>query len=264
MNSELLTKSVNSPEWDYTEHAASYEKRPNYADEAIDNMLEHIGAAPSYNYLVADIGAGTGNLTKMLLARGYHCIAVEPNAAMRRIGIDITDGQDVEWKIGTGENTGLADRSVNAFMMGSSFNTTNREETLEEAFRVLKPAGWFVCMWNNRDLTSDPTQVRCEKILREFYPDYSHGTRREDQTDILDASKNFKNLHYIEASKQVAQPLDDYIVAWRSVKNRFWDLKTEEGQKTFEKIEKRLREELPEMLSLTYTTRIWMIQKDRV
>ncbi|KGI54119.1 class I SAM-dependent methyltransferase, partial [Campylobacter sp. MIT 97-5078] len=68
--------------WDYTKHAKFYEYRPNYAPKSID-MLLCLAKGENKNVLkVADIGAGTGNLSIMLLERGCTVVAVEPNDAM--------------------------------------------------------------------------------------------------------------------------------------------------------------------------------------
>jgi ubiquinone/menaquinone biosynthesis C-methylase UbiE len=259
-STDLHLKSINNPDWDYTEQAEYYQYRPTYAASAIDLLLEKVGARGD-EYLIADVGAGTGNLTKMLLERGMDVLAIEPNAAMRTIGIQITKDQSVEWRIGTGEDTTLTNASVDLFAMGSSFNTTDRPATLREAARVLKSNGWFACMWNHRDLTEDPTQTTVETIIKSFFPSYSHGVRREDQSDILDATPDFTALDYIEVSQVVDQPMEDYIKAWRSVKNKFWDLKTKEGELVFQQIMEKIRLELPEILNLNYTTRIWLVRK---
>lgn len=44
------------------------------------------------NLKVADIGAGTGNFSIMLLERSCEVVSVEPNDAMREIGIERTKG----------------------------------------------------------------------------------------------------------------------------------------------------------------------------
>ncbi len=255
-----LGVSLNKPEWDYTVNAEYYQFRPNYAPLAIDQMLDVAGSQSRSNFKVADVGAGTGNLTVLLLAKNISCVAIEPNLAMRTIGMERTAGQNVKWRAGVAEDTGLETGSVDLYAMGSSFNTTDRTKTLVEAHRTLKENGWFACMWNHRDL-NDPTQSKVENIIREFFPSYSHGTRRENQNEFLSQCSFFGNLKYIEVSQIVEQPLKHYLLAWRSVKNQFWDLTTEEGNRVFSQIEKRIREELPENLNLNYTTRLWMVQR---
>ncbi|MBR9702482.1 methyltransferase domain-containing protein [Candidatus Woesearchaeota archaeon] len=255
-------RSVNKKEWDYTEHAKYYDRRPNYAPEAVEHLAKYVGAETE-NFIVADIGAGTGNLTVLIFDKAAKVFSVEPNAAMRNIGIEKTeDMKNVTWSVGTGEETGLADQSVNLAAFGSSFNCTDRAKTLKEVHRILKSDGWFTCMWNNRDLT-EPTQKKVEGILQEFYPEYSHGTRREQQEDVILASRLFNNVYYFEEEQLVAIPLEKYIEAWRSVKNAFWDFSTEEGKATFEKIATRIRDELKDtpVLKLKYDTRVWVAKK---
>lgn len=245
--------------WNYAEQANYYQYRPNYAERAITALVKHVGARAHARYLVADVGAGTGNLTILLLKRGLHCIAIEPTPEMRTIGVRETAHFPVEWKGGTGEHTGLEDSSINWFTMGSSFNTTDRDRTLAEAQRVLKRGGYFTCMWNHRDIDRDPIQRRVEEIIESIVPQYVRGVRREGQADYLLASKKFNDVHYIEESQRVARTLDDYLSAWKSVKNAYWDFHTKKGRATFDEIERRIRKEFSKhpKLHLVYTTKIW-------
>jgi SAM-dependent methyltransferase len=55
--------------------------RPSYPPEVLDLLAEHCGFVPQA--AVADVGSGTGILTRLLLGRGATVFAVEPNAAMR-------------------------------------------------------------------------------------------------------------------------------------------------------------------------------------
>jgi|FLOH01.1.fsa_nt_gi adenylylsulfate kinase-like enzyme/ubiquinone/menaquinone biosynthesis C-methylase UbiE len=189
-------ESVNKPEWDYTKMAKFYSARPNYAEKAIQKICEYVKAVKEGEYLVADIGAGTGNLTIMLADKIATIIAIEPNKAMREIGLERTkEMTNVSWIIGTGEETTLEDNSVNMVTFGSSFNTTNREESLKESHRILKENGFFVSMWNNRDLDV-PSQKKVETIIRKWVPDYSHGTRRESQANVI-MDRNYSITFFI-------------------------------------------------------------------
>src|SRR5277367_6239695 len=91
--------------WDYTDRAEHYDKRADYSKVVVETLLQTIGAVPSKP--VADIGAGTGKLTKLLALNGLTVRAVEPNDAMMAIGIKNTEGMSVTWTKGVGEKTGL-------------------------------------------------------------------------------------------------------------------------------------------------------------
>ncbi|MBD3840177.1 MAG: class I SAM-dependent methyltransferase, partial [Epsilonproteobacteria bacterium] len=144
-------KELVENNWSYTKHAKFYEYRPNYAPKAIDVLKEYVEANQKTDFKVADIGAGTGNLTIMLLERGLETISIEPNDAMREIGMKKTEGANVKWIRATGLETTLEPKSVDWVTFGSSFNVMDRDLALKETHRLLKDGGYFSCMWNHRD-----------------------------------------------------------------------------------------------------------------
>lgn len=133
------TPAASGPSWDYSKHAEFYRYRPNYAPKVIDMLVEYTGAKKTAGFKVADIGAGTGNLTTMLLERGFDVTAVEPNDAMREIGIATTRSYNVKWAAGTGTETGLESNKYNWVTFGSSFNVIDRELGLKESYRITPP-----------------------------------------------------------------------------------------------------------------------------
>ena len=176
-------------EWDYTDLADAYLKRPNYADSAIDAMLSVAGIGRGDK--VCDVGAGAAHLTLMLAARGLIITAVEPNDAMRSNGIKRTSAlQNIDWYEGTGEQTDQESYSFDLVTFGSSFNVCDRAKALKESARILKPKGWFACMWNHRQLENE-IQSQIEAIIKNRVPNYGYGSRREDQTKIVDSCELF-------------------------------------------------------------------------
>jgi ubiquinone/menaquinone biosynthesis C-methylase UbiE len=201
-------------EWDYTTLADAYLKRPDYADAAIDAMLSIAGIERGDK--VCDVGAGVAHLTLMLAARALDVMAVEPNDAMRANGIERTGRfANVRWHEGTGEATGQAPQSFDMVTFGSSFNVCDRQRALAETARILKPRGWFACMWNHRQL-DDPIQARIESIIKERVAGYGYGTRREDQTAVIDASGLFGPVVHLDARVMHEQGIDECVEAWRS------------------------------------------------
>lgn len=254
-------EKIVEQKWDYTKHAKFYEYRPNYAKESIAMLKTMVSLQGRENILVADIGAGTGNLSLMLLELGLKVDAVEPNDAMREIGIERTQGMNVRWHRALGTETGLDGEKYDWVAFGSSFNVMDRSLALKEAYRLLKKDGWFSCMWNHRDL-NDPIQKEVEDIIKQFVPDYNGGVRREDQRPVLLEHKNlFDGIVYLEQDFYFQQTIDTYLYAWQSVKNPYWDLETEEGRGLFEKITDQIRKVLPQEFKIKYTTRSWSAKK---
>lgn len=200
-------------EWDYTTLANAYLKRPDYSSPAINAMLSIAGLKSG---AVCDIGAGVAHLTLMLAARGFDVTAVEPNNAMRANGIKRTASlPNVRWFEGTGEQTGQTSQSFNLVTFGSSFNVCDRQVALKETARILRPNGWFACMWNHRQL-DDPIQDRIESIIKALVPGYGYGTRRENQTTVIEDSGLFGPVVHVDASVVHEQSIEECVEAWRS------------------------------------------------
>ncbi|EES89386.1 class I SAM-dependent methyltransferase [Helicobacter canadensis] len=255
-------KKIVEQVWDYTKHAKFYEYRPNYAPATIDMLVALMQKNQKKEIIkVADIGAGTGNLSIMLLERGCEVVSVEPNDAMREIGVQRTKDQKIEWVRATGIDSTLQSGVFDWVAFGSSFNVMDRVEALKESYRLLKPKSYFSCMWNHRDL-NDPIQKIAEESIIEFVPNYTRGVRREDQRPIIESHKElFDNIIYIEEDFYFHQSLENYINAWRSVKNPYWDLETKEGEELFGRIAQVLEQRLPKEFDIKYTTRCWSAKK---
>jgi ubiquinone/menaquinone biosynthesis C-methylase UbiE len=253
----MTTTSAQKVEWDYTEHATHYDKRADYSYDAIAELLAATGCRPKTQ--VAEVGAGTGKLTKELLKHGLIVRSVEPNDAMRSIGIKNTRGQSVTWSPGTGEATGLPSATFQAVFFGSSFNVVNQAAALLEVKRALVPNGWFGCMWNHRNL-DDPVQKKIESIIKASIAGYSYGSRREDPTAVVNKSALFGPVKSIERTFNWDMSRDDIIVAWKSHAT----LKRQAGSDAkFDHIIAEISKylgALPGKITVPYTTRIYFAQ----
>jgi len=200
--------------WDYTAVASAYLKRPGYAPGAIDAIVHRAGLSPGSR--VADVGAGTANLSIPLLERGLEVVAIEPNDAMRRLGEQRTAGTPrIAWHLAFAEATSLPAASCDAVGFGSSFNVVRALEAVVESARILRPRGWVFCLWNHRDL-DDPLQAAIEAAIRRYVPAFAHGARRADPSALLQHAGHF------DPPRAVAVPIvhrverGDFAEAWRS------------------------------------------------
>lgn len=243
--------------WDYTKLADAYIKRPNYSSEAIDNMCNLIGLTSTST--VCDMGAGVAHLTIELGRRGMHVIAVEPNDAMRQNGINRTkEFLNVKWEKGTGEKSNQKDAQFDAITFGSSFNVCDQLVALHESFRICKPAGWFSCMWNHRDLNDD-IQHNIEMIIKKNLPSYEYGLRRQDQMPILKSSGLFQTIEFLTGNVCHQQTITECVEAWRSHGTLY--RQTQENDDLFNKIITDIQTYLTNLdqqtIKVPYVTRIW-------
>src|SRR5215467_16132428 len=156
---------------DFTSLAKAYVNRPTYSQTALTCLVRHIGL-PRAELTFADVGAGTGKLTRMLLDLGLSGYAIEPNEAMRQEGMAYcAAGARLAWFAGSAEATGLADRSVDWVTMASSFHWPDPARALTEFRRILRPGGFFTVLYNPRDLENDALQKAIDDSIKAIVPD---------------------------------------------------------------------------------------------
>lgn len=245
-------------EWDYTELADAYLKRPEYAKSAIDKMIARTEVSTGDK--ICDVGAGVAHLTLELAARGLTVSAIEPNDAMRTAGIKRTEMlPNVSWSVGVGEDTGMVDSTFKLVTFGSSFNVCDRPVALKETARILVPHGWFACMWNWRNL-DDALQERIEQIIVSNVADYNYGTRREDQTDVINSSGLFGEVEIITGTVVHKINAVDFAEGWRSHATLH-----RQSKEKFEKIISEITVAIQSAsvdgkVEVPYTTKIWVAQ----
>jgi SAM-dependent methyltransferase len=141
--------------------AEAYERgRPAYPREALEWLAERLGLGPGAT--VVDVGAGTGKLTRQLLATGARVIAVEPMDEMRRVLSAAVPDADVV--AGTAEAIPLPDASADAVTAGQAAHWFGPDDAAAEIARVLRPGGGVAFIWNARDL-DDPLQAAIEGLI---------------------------------------------------------------------------------------------------
>ena len=196
-------------------------------------------------------------MTIALAKYGFKICAVEPNDTMRANGIKRTlEYKNVTWFEGIGEHTGQPSSIFDLVTFGSSFNVTNRQEALRETQRILKPDGWFACMWNHRDL-SDPIQIKIEDIIKSYVKDYNYGIRREDQTDVIKSSGCFENIQSFVGKVVHSVPVEDVIEGWRSHCTLFRQA-GDDFSSIIEDISYMLKSLNKEFINVPYETNVWM------
>jgi SAM-dependent methyltransferase len=179
--------------------------RPHYPAEIIDLLADKCGLTPES--VIADIGSGTGILTKLFLENGNPVVGVEPNREMREGGesylAEFARFTSVE---GTSEATRLPPQSMDFILAAQAFHWFDQTKTRAEFQRILKPNGWVVLIWNDRRTDSTPFLRDYEALLQEFGNDYKeieHKNVRDENVFIAffgapPAAASFDNAQRVD------------------------------------------------------------------
>lgn len=112
--------------------ATEYERhRPGYPEEALRWAAGRLGLEPGARVL--DVGAGTGKLTRGLVAEGFEVVAVEPGAPMLdQLRTAVPEAETLE---APAESIPLPDETVDAAFAGQAYHWFDREQALPELRR---------------------------------------------------------------------------------------------------------------------------------
>ena len=117
--------------------------RPSYPPEAARWLL---GERPCR---VADLGAGTGIFTRVLVGLGHDVVAVEPDDEMRRkLG---ERAPAIQALAGSAEAIPLADASLDGVTAAQAHHWFDEPAAFAEIARVLRPGGVYGVLSNRRD-----------------------------------------------------------------------------------------------------------------
>ncbi|HEY3266277.1 MAG TPA: class I SAM-dependent methyltransferase [Armatimonadota bacterium] len=128
--------------------------RPGYPAEMLDELAAVCGLAP--DWAVADVGSGTGNLARLLLAAGHSVAGVEPNREMREAGERQLAAYPAFRSLnGAAEAIPLPDRSVDIVTVGQALHWFDVDRAKAEFRRILRGDQWVAVVWNDRLLDDD-------------------------------------------------------------------------------------------------------------
>lgn len=137
--------------------AGSYQRgRPGYPPSVVEWLV------PRRARRVLDLGAGTGQLTRLLVAAGLVVTAVEPSQRMREQLAAAVPRASV--LAGSAEQIPLPDASVDVVTVAHSWHWVDPARAVPEVARVLVPGGTLSLAWNERD-ESEPWMAALSAIL---------------------------------------------------------------------------------------------------
>ncbi len=122
--------------------------RPQPPNKAKEIILKYLKTFPE---LIIDLGSGTGLSTFIWSDVARAVIGIEPSVDMINIANEKAKlYNNVSFKTGYSDNTGLDNESVDIVTCSQSFHWMNPETTINEVSRILKKQGIFAvydCDW---------------------------------------------------------------------------------------------------------------------
>jgi SAM-dependent methyltransferase len=167
--------------------AEAYERaRPSYPPEAVAFLGERLALRAGAH--VADVGAGTGKLTRLLMPSGARVSAVEPVAGMRaQLARELPDVAAID---GTAESMPFDDGALDAVTAAQAVHWFG-EGAARELARALRSGGMIGIVYNRRDATQrvHRTISAARQRVAEGAPSYASGewrTRFERCDQLVD------------------------------------------------------------------------------
>src|ERR1035437_1840160 len=173
-----MAEPTRHPVARFSDRADDYVRyRPHYSPEVVLALQQACGLRPQH--LIADVGCGPGLLAKIFLENGNRVVGVEPNREMRIAGENYVAGHpNFSMVDSSAEATGLADASVDFVVAGQAFHWFRPDDARVEFARIVKPEGWVVLVWHDRDTESTPFLRAYEDFVRRYSTDYEQVTHK--------------------------------------------------------------------------------------
>jgi SAM-dependent methyltransferase len=151
--------------------AAEYERgRPDYAPGVVGALAAELGLQPGATVL--DLAAGTGKLSRTLVACGFDVVAVEPLPSLRDLLGERIGSARVH--AGVAEQIPLPDSSVAAVTVADAFHWFDREAAVSEIARVLIDGGGLAVLSTVPDWSGASWAHELGTLVSQSRPHHPH------------------------------------------------------------------------------------------
>jgi SAM-dependent methyltransferase len=212
----------------FTGRADAYAKyRPRYPKEIL-RFLEREADFDS-SKIIADVGSGTGMLSRLFLENGNPVFGVEPNDDMRKQAERELAQFPIFTSIkGTAENTTLRNGSIDLVSAGQALHWFDPERSRIEFSRILRHNGHVCIVYNDRT-REEPLMESYEKVIEKAkrVTQYSNLDHHDIESDYV--SRFLGNSSHKRFSVPNGQTLDFEGLLGRASSASYWPKDNQEG-----------------------------------
>lgn len=140
------------------------------------SLLKHLNVST-----IADVGCGTGRVTKSFAEAGYNITAIDPNEEAIHVAKTKIDTKNITWIVG--DSADLQSNSFDAVIMTANvaqvfLSETSWQQLLTNVYRALKPGGSFIFDCRN------PEVKVWESWEKDLTPDYATNEETGERLEI--------------------------------------------------------------------------------
>jgi SAM-dependent methyltransferase len=233
-----------------------YERgRPDYPPAVTGALTAELGLTPGARVL--DLAAGTGKLTRALLAAGLGVVAVEPQGPLRETLVASVGAERV--LEGLAEEIPLPGASVDAVTVADAIHWFDHARALAEMRRVLRAGGGLAVLTTTPDWSGVSWAASLGALIVEARPEHPQfeGPPWQEALRASGAWSEPRQVRVTASLPASPQRLRDYVasISWIAA------MEEEERGETLAKAEAILREgetpaELPVHFTLGLTARL--------
>lgn len=128
---------------------AYHRGRPTYTEETARWLLGQSAEGTDEPLDVLEIGAGTGKLTRELVALGHRVHACDPDEGMLDVLARVVP--EARTAQASAEDLPYADRTFDVVVVAQAFHWFDHSQALPEIARVLRSTGRVALVWHERD-----------------------------------------------------------------------------------------------------------------
>ncbi len=191
------------------------EHRFDYPDAFLASAFDRVSLAPATR--VAELGSGTGLLSRHLLRRGARVYGVEPSSEMRATAEQALQSSPRFVSVaGSAESTGLLDTSVDLLVAGNAFHYFDPARARAEADRILVRGGAVLFLDHRAPACPPPFMAAYLQFVRRWTPPELMRAHCDDDLPLRLATF-FQDRSYV--SEAPAEQV--YPITWGRLRDRF-------------------------------------------